>query len=203
MRATGLSTPGIVILGSDQHGDLTSLSLPHGWSACCRPRDDNCLTQVLNRFLREHPELPWYGLICDDNWPITDEWDIKLIAAAMQSGISSCDDGWQAPKRMHSATVWRGDVLHCAGFWNPPITRHFCGDDLWEDIGRRFGLWTCLMNVRVEHRHPRSPSKDRWELDSTNRSQSEWAADDVAKFKAWKAGKEYAALIERFSARGQ
>jgi|GEM_PF-103732 hypothetical protein len=196
MRATGVSTPGVVILGPDQAGDLASLPLPEGWTAQCQHPDDHCLTQVLNRFLREHPDHEWYGQICDDNIPVTFGWDTRLIEQALKSGIASCDDGWQAPRRMHSATVWRGDVLRCAEFWQPPMVRHSCADDFWEEIGRRFGIWTCLMDVRVEHHHP---LKHGDVLDATYARQMKWLAEDVAEFKAWRAGSDYAALICRFA----
>ena len=194
-RATGVSTPGVVILGPQDDLAAVERALPEGWSVRIQHRDDDCLTKVLNRYFRACPEMEWYGVLADDNWPVTPGWDRLLVEAALKTGIASCDDGWQAPKRMHSAWVLRGDVIRCAGFWQPPMCRHSFVDDFWEEIGRDFGLWTCLMDVRVEHRHP---LKTGASLDETSRRQLVWLDRDREAFDNWQSSQSYAELIDRF-----
>nr|WP_294549958.1 hypothetical protein [uncultured Rhodopila sp.] len=199
MVATGLSTPGLVLLGAREDPGTLVEVLPPGWQIeLDHPLTPCSLVYRLNRSFALVPDRDWYGLIADDNWPVTPGWDVKLIEAATRTGIASCDDGWQAPRRMHSAVVWRGDILRAAGFWVPPCMRHNYIDDFWETIGRRFGFWTCLPDVRVEHRH--------WKRDATvskdttyERGEATLMADYHA-FVAWTKTEDHSAIVERFSA---
>jgi hypothetical protein len=201
MRATGISTPGVVILEDGADAGAIADELPPNWVVMCdAPGADSSLVARLNRvwdFTRDLDGSTWYGLIADDNWPVTEGWDKALIETAMRTGIASCDDGWQAPRRMHSAVVWRANVLRAAGFWMPRCLRHNYVDDFWETIGRRFGFWTCLRDVRVEHRH--------WKQDETIEKDAIYTLGessmeaDFAAFMDWTRGEDHSAIVQQFS----
>jgi SAM-dependent methyltransferase len=198
MQATGLSTPGIVILGADQANDIATLDLPPNWKAFARSSDQVSLVECLNETFTALPDLVWYGLLTDDSLPVTPGWDTALIAGAREIGIASCDDGWQSPRRMGNAVVWRGDILRAAGFWMPPCVRHNYVDDFWETIGRRFNFWRCLMEVRVEHRHwGRCPDVAR---DATYALGESSMKDDLEAFLTWTKSEDHSAIVQRFSA---
>ena len=190
---TGGAQPGLVILGPYQHGDVGRLVLPPGWLVSTQHQADTCLTEVFNRFFRDHPDLPWYGMISDDHWPVTQGWAAALERAAAR-GIGSCNDGWQAPVRMHSPTIWRGDVLRACGWWNPPMLKHSYADDWWEYAGRALGLWTCDMATLVEHRHHNRAGAA---ADETYRRQEQWMAEDRAAFSTWTRTNDFRDTLAR------
>ena len=197
--AVGTSTPGQVILGPDQGPDIPRVMahLPPGWEVQIQDPQDACATDCYNRVFRECQDLDWYGSLSDDHWPVTPGWDVKTVEAAMVRGIASTNDGWQAPHRMHGAVVFRGEILRLAGWWLPPCIQHNYGDDFWEEIGRTFGIWTTLMDVMVEHRHP---MKAKGALDSTYQRQIERQQVELGQYQRWKASEGYTELLKRFTA---
>src|ERR1700688_2927736 len=86
IRTAGCTTPGMVILGADQAADIPYLPLPDGWTAVCQHRDDKSLVAVMNRFVRDYPDLAWYGFLQDDLHVKSRDWDTRLIEAAGSSG---------------------------------------------------------------------------------------------------------------------
>ena len=153
IRTIGCSTPGIVVLGADQINDIAGLPLPDGWKAVCQNPKDKSLVAVMNRFVEENPNLSWYGFLQDDLQVQTVGWDTKLIQAAGSTGMASCNDLFKAPTRMTSATVYGGDLIRAFGFWCPTELEHNFQDDFWEEVGRKCGNWTVLMEVVAEHQH--------------------------------------------------
>jgi hypothetical protein len=153
--ATGVTTPGIVVVnGGDQPAEYDECLafLPEGWSMIRLP-SDMTMGAAVRWCFKEFPGLPWYGQLCDDNVPVTPGWDKALVDAAGEDGIASCNDGWQAPHRMHSATVWAGPMLEKLGWWFPEGFNHMYIDDVWETLGRTTGKWRCLMAYLVRHDH--------------------------------------------------
>jgi len=152
---TGITTPGVVVVnGGEQPAayDECLKHLPKDWKMIRLP-SDMTMGEAVRWCYREFPDLPWYGQICDDNIPVTPGWDRALVEAAGAENIASCNDGWQAPRRMHSATVWGGDLLRKIGYWFPEGFNHMFIDDVWETLGRTSGKWRCLMAYLVRHDH--------------------------------------------------
>lgn len=149
---TGMTAPGLVIVnGKDKAYD--GLKLPENWKKVVLPKNLGFCGAM--RWVVEHyPDEPFYGILTDDQIPVTDGWDAKLIRAAGTDHVSSSNDGWQAPQRMHGAICLGGDLVRKLGFITPPGPWHSFTDDFWEEIGRTFGIWDCLMDVMVEHHHP-------------------------------------------------
>ncbi|MEI9803132.1 MAG: hypothetical protein WDN48_00115 [Pseudolabrys sp.] len=46
----------------------------------------------MNRFVRDYPDLAWYGFLQDDLHVKTRDWDTRLIEAAGSSGMASSND---------------------------------------------------------------------------------------------------------------
>ena len=191
------SARGVVLVTAEDAAALADAALPDGWHLIHRHPDDHGLIAALNRFLAHFPDLPWYGLIADDNWPVSPDWDAPLVETALAHGIASSDDGWQAPRRMHGAVVWRGDVLRAAGFWGPPCLSHCYFDDFWESVGRRFRLWQCRMDVLVEHRHYRN---QRAAPDATYDRADAVLLTDRSAYDVWLRTVHFATVIERLEA---
>lgn len=152
---TGIKTPGIVVVnGGEQPAEYDEClnHLPKNWEMIRLPKDMT-MGEAVRWCYEEFPGLPWYGQLCDDNVPVTPGWDTALVEAAGTDSIASCNDGWQAPNRMHSATVWGGDLLRQIGYWFPKGFNHMYIDDVWETLGRTSGKWRCLMAYLVRHDH--------------------------------------------------
>ncbi|HET7375669.1 MAG TPA: hypothetical protein VFK30_03110, partial [Anaerolineae bacterium] len=70
-------------MGPEQNREIAKVEpLPKDWTVRCQHKDDRSLIDVMNRFVREHPDLKWYGYLQDDLKFKTRDWDTKLIAAA-------------------------------------------------------------------------------------------------------------------------
>lgn len=149
--ATGMSTPGLVIINGNGEG-YENLKLPPNWLKEIAGRDEK-LNDVYRRVFKGNPDLDWYGFIADDILPRTKGWDEKLIRRAGKDRICSGNDLWQAPNRMHGAVVYGGNVLRKVGYWMPDGLTHMFGDDLWEHLGRISGIWDVAMEVITEHVH--------------------------------------------------
>lgn len=150
-QATGMDTPGLVIVNGDGKG-YENLKLPPNWLREITGRDEK-LNDVYRRVFKATPDLDWYGFIADDILPRTKGWDRKLIERAGKDRICSANDLWQAPNRMHGAVVYGGDVLRKVGYWMPEGLTHMYGDDLWEHLGRTARIWDVAMEVVTEHVH--------------------------------------------------
>jgi hypothetical protein len=136
----------------------------------------------------------WLGLIGDDCVPETPGWDKRMVAALDGANIVSCNDGWQAPKRIANCWIMAGDLVRLVGYIFPPGMQHLYVDDVWETIGRNAGCWRVLMDVKVAHRHV---FKNEAEADETHRrvygdgtmQDGMWPGDREA-FLAWINGEQ-------------
>lgn len=189
-KATGTSTPGVVIVNGDRAG-YDFADLPQGWTVIDVPPEG--MVKAVNTALAMFPSEPWYGMLVDDSVPVTPGWDVRVVEAAMKSGMASCNDLDQAPKRICGAAVWRGDIIRAAGFIYPPCTWHAYGDDFWESIGRDYSCWAVLMDVIVEHKHP---FKNAALKDATHARSYDRMADDKRAYDAWVRSPEGIASVQ-------
>lgn len=202
MKETGVETPGIIILGADQQSDAEDIRryLPSKWTVRCQDVDDHSLADVLNRFVREHPDLPYYGYLQDDLIFHTLGWDWQLVAAAGKTGMASSNDEWNAPRRNVGAGAFGGDLIRAWGFWAPPGVRHCYMDDFWEDVGNLCGNWQVLMKVRQTHFHWANYHGARAPMDDVYQVALDQMPEDGRLWEAYKATADYAALLERVQA---
>ena len=156
-RRTGGSTPGLVLIDvadfSARASEYKALDLPEGWEI----RQTQGRTQGDKiRWAQALPEIAgadWIGYLGDDCVPETTEWDRLMLAALDGANMVSCNDGWQAPKRIGNCAVVSGDLVRAVGWFWPPELSHLYIDDIWETLGRAAGAWTVLMDVMVRHVH--------------------------------------------------
>lgn len=196
--ATDVTTPGIVVVnGGEQPAEYDEClnHLPKNWKMIRLPHAMP-MGESVRWCYNEFPGLPWYGQLCDDNIPVTPGWDAALVQAAGADGIASCNDGWQAPNRMHSAVVWGGELLRKVGYWFPPGFNHMYIDDVWETLGRASGKWRCLMAYLVRHDHHGVTGKK----DATYDAAEAFMGPDGERFKKWHA-EEFPADLEKIGGR--
>ena len=65
-KATGTSTPGVVIVNGDRAGYDFS-DLPQGWTVIDVPPEG--MVKAVNTALAMFPSEPWYGMLVDDSVP--------------------------------------------------------------------------------------------------------------------------------------
>lgn len=193
-KETCVSTPGVILLAGDETGyDFTDL--PPDWTV--ERIENKGLVKNLNEFYERHPDESWYGTCADDHVPVTKGWDVALIDAAIKRGFATCNDLDQAPTRMATACVHRGDVIRAAGFILPPCTFHTFGDDFWEKIGRDYGCWTVLMDVVIRHEHPFADASKK---DATHELSYSHFDEDRKNYQAWyfsDAGRDAVARVSQ------
>lgn len=194
MKTVGVSTPGKIILGPDQKGDIQLVKKWTKWPVECQSRDDHSLIDVMNRFVWEHPDLPWYGFVQDDLLFKTAHWDTRLVAAAGRLKIASCNDCWRAPHRNTGAAVFGGELVRAWGFWGPPKLQHCYIDDFWEESGRECKNWTVLMDVKTPHLHFANRKAKR---DATYNFSYKPMHEDQAEWYRFRASNEYTELLNR------
>lgn len=192
-KATGISTPGIVIVNGDFAG-YENLDLPENWTLTTASAEG--MVKVLNDAFDAHPNEMWYGIVVDDLVPVTPGWDKAVVQAALKSGIASCNDRELAPARMTGATAFRGDILRAAGFVMPRCLFHTYGDDFWEKIGRDYACWSVLMDVIIEHHHP---FKDAASADATHARSYSQMGDDKGKYQRWLFSDDGRATVQRIA----
>lgn len=151
----GCTTPGMVLVNADEWAERSAeygrLILPAGWSF--RPVEATCLAEAVGAVLPELIDGPWVGLLTDDLVPAFPGWDSALVGSLQGWNFVSSNDGWQAPARMHGATVWSGPLLRAVGWLFPPGFRHLFMDNVWESIAAECGCWQTRMDIMVKHMH--------------------------------------------------
>lgn len=96
----------------------------------------------------------WVGILNDDHYLVTKNWDKKLIAQLDGKNFITCNDKWNAPQRAAGATVFSMPLIKAFGFpIFPNQIFHLGIDDVFEQIGRATGCWEVDMSVIVEHHH--------------------------------------------------
>lgn len=158
-REMGTSTPGLVLLNEEDYRlhretyDELKALMPPGWGYQVSS-SATCLGDILREVWPQVRDLPWVGLVCDDQVPASSLWDVELLKSVQGWNVVSSNDGWQAPQRIHGAIVWSGPFLRAVGWIFPPDLRHIFQDNIWEELGNEMGVWHRRMDVMVKHLHP-------------------------------------------------
>jgi len=97
----------------------------------------------------------YVGLLNDDHYCITPEWDKKVEALLDCTNMVSTNDGyWNFGVRVVGLTAWSTELLTACGFpIFPAGIDHLYIDDVWKAIGESTGCWQETMTVNIEHRH--------------------------------------------------
>jgi len=100
------------------------------------------LVAGLNYVYQKFPNKKWYGIICDDQMPITEGWDQTLLNLLTDWNMVSTDDTLNKNDwRMAGIPVFGGEFIRFCGFIAPPCTWHICCDDWWELVGKTCSNW--------------------------------------------------------------
>lgn len=148
---------GIVFLNGKEHAEeyinLVAGNLPDGWKI--RFNDVNIgMIGALNLLFKEYPNESYYGLLGDDEFVHTKDWNQKLTEAAGQWNISHANEGWQSSQRIHSFTCIGGELARCVGYLAIPACWHWYGvDTMWEAIAQQIPIRRFCGDVITEHRH--------------------------------------------------
>ena len=197
-RATGISTPGRVLVEDEELTELIveyrSITLPDGW-LIVGVHAEGMAEKIEYAYAEGYcGDARWIGVLTDDQQPITAFWDRKLIARLNGYNAVSSDDLDQAPKRMEGATVWSRDLVDAIGYMAPPGLHHLFFDDVQERLGIATGCLTWDMSVKVKH----SPITYSGVADSTAEKVKSFHDDDQRTFQAWLAAPDgYAAAVDR------
>lgn len=152
IRRVGCSTPGLLFVNGGDHEPYKELELPDNWTI--QFSDTNLgVCGAMNWCFNSYPDEAFYGLICDDEYVYTPEWDKKLIMAAGKTRISHGNDGWQSKQRIHAYATYGGDIVRACGWWAPPGLWHWFFDDVWELIAKDFKFRRFVPEVKCEHKH--------------------------------------------------
>ena len=100
------------------------------------------LVAGFNYVFQKFPNESYYGFATDDQHPVTEHWDKKLLENITPWNIVTCQDTLNKNDwRMSGITAIGGDLIRCANFIFPPCNWHVCGDDWWELVAKNCGNW--------------------------------------------------------------
>lgn len=147
-----------------------------------------------HRFItQKYPDLPFYGLLCDDQWPITPGWDKALVKAAGNK-FFAVPAGEPHFPLIRTAFVVGGDLVRAMGTLVPAAVKHNYEDNIWDRIAADFKLLVPLPDVRVEHKHWLRGDAPK---DATYERGSHDIDEDRKVFDAWLVSPERTAMCER------
>lgn len=97
----------------------------------------------------------WIGLLNDDHYCVTPEWDKKSEAMLDGTNMVSTNDGnWNFGFNVVGLTAWSYPLLEAAGFpIFPGKLHHYYIDNVWKSIGEATGCWLETNKINIEHRH--------------------------------------------------
>lgn len=98
------------------------------------------------------PNEPFYGLLCDDQWPITPGW-WQAMEKAAEDRYVVCPNGEPGFPLCRTAVCLGGGLVNAMGSIVPAPVKHNFEDNIWDDVAREHGLLRALPNILVEHRH--------------------------------------------------
>lgn len=101
----------------------------------------------------QYKDFDFIGIINDDHYPITPEWDKKIASHIDGTNVVACNDKWVAPQRLAGAIFFSCKALRELGYLFLPGQDHLFSDDLWGNLFGRANATRILMDVVVEHRH--------------------------------------------------
>lgn len=128
--------------------------LPHPslpWRLAGIPPGSRC-ADAHRAITMKWPDEPFYGLLCDDQWPITPGWYDKLVEAAGAKGISTPAGEPLFPK-LRNALVLGGDLVRAMGSLVPAPVKHNYEDNIWDQVAEDFDCLVPCPDIIVEHRH--------------------------------------------------
>jgi hypothetical protein len=162
------------------------------WILVSIPAGSRCADA--HRFITsEFPGQPFYGLLCDDHWPVTPGW-----WKAMEEAAGDCfivvPNGEPNFPLFRNAGAFGGGLVRAMGSLVPCAVKHNFEDNLWDTVAKDFGILKPLPDVFVEHKHWRHGTAKR---DMTYERGSADFESDRAIFQEWMVSNERAEMSKR------
>ena len=132
--------------------EYQQIETPLNWHESVMPSSNQGILEKVNYIFRAIDNRPWYGLLGDDNVPVTFEWDKRLIETAGNDGVAWPNDGIRKGD-FGTLLVIGGDLVREMGWLAPPGMKHLYVDTLWTEIGRSRGKAYYLEDTWVPHYH--------------------------------------------------
>lgn len=182
---TGMSTPGSILVQSDEFNELQDdylgIELPEGWEYSLTPEEG--MGSKFKFLWPEIREREWMGWLVDDLICETPNWDTLLLSKLDGKNFVSAWDGGQKPERM-CVPVFSKALLNAVGCVYPPGFFHTYLDDVWEHLGRSTGCWQMMPEVKLIHNH--GFSREGWKpSDDTEKVSYSHMAEDKLAFERW------------------
>lgn len=145
------STPGVLVVDEDDNVEgYKTVKLPENWSLVVYPRLS--MVEKSNRAFWENPGKEWYGFIDDDAFPLTDEWDKKLVEAAGAYGLAHCWNGIGNERLASQFVIGKKFAEELNYILMPGLSRLY-GDDIITAEADKRGIRKYLPEVKLEQRH--------------------------------------------------
>ena len=145
--------------------------------------EDNIgLVAATNLGFKKFPNEKWYGIMCDDQMPITERWDQTLLNLLTDWNMVSTDDTLNKNDwRMAGIPVFGGEFIRTCGFIMPPCTWHICSDDWWELVGKTCNNWI-KSDAKSTHMTPETTGI---EADETYKTSYTDFSGQVSRYNQW------------------
>lgn len=142
------------------------------------------------------PSEPFYGLLCDDQWPVTTGW-WQAMEKAVEDRYVVVPNGEPNFPLCRTAVALGGRLVNAMGSLVPAPLKHNFEDNIWDDIAREHGLLRPLPDYVVEHRHH---IRGTAPLDDTYRRGSADFALDQSIYEQWVSSDDKRAMDARIKA---
>lgn len=182
---TKVTTTGLIIIDEkdwnanlDRYANLDQLLLSMtGWDF--RLTKAVSMGDKIREVWPEIKDTEWVGILNDDHFCITPEWDKKVEALLDGTNMVSTDDGgWNFGFRVCGLTAWSMPLLEACGFpIFPRNLQHLYIDDVWKNIGESTGCWLETNKVKIEHRHVYNGKMERDATFEKVNAQPSWEYD--------------------------
>lgn len=121
------------------------------WPISILPAGSRCADA--HRFITKlAPTSPFYGLLCDDQWPVTPGWWQAMEKAAEDRYVVT-PAGEPSFPLIRTAVCIGGGLVRAMGSLVPALVKHNFEDNIWDDVAREHSLLRTLPAYVVEHRH--------------------------------------------------
>lgn len=145
---------------------------------------------------KQHPNLPWYGMLGDDHIAQTEGWHETLVKEAGTEFLAYPNGAHTEFPLMRGVCVIGGDLVRAMGFICAPFLRHNYVDVVLDHIARDAGLLKPCGSERVDHQHWKFTPKP---IDETYLRGSHDQGEDAQRYHTWLSSQDRAILYNNIA----